>query len=148
MVKRILVLTVALVLQYASVVQAVEPESSKYLLRDPTLRVMVQLIILTFLNHLQFLALRGNTSAILAQLQNDLELARNQTAVPGMGVAIIHKGKLIFAEGFGKRNKNDPFTPEVRSIRIWDVHALCLFIDSTIFFRMFLIPRPCLCLDL
>lgn len=42
-----------------------------------------------------------------------MELARNQTGIPGMGVAIIHKGKLIFAEGFGKRNKKDPFTPEV-----------------------------------
>ncbi|KAF9335525.1 hypothetical protein BG006_011296 [Podila minutissima] len=39
-------------------------------------------------------------------------MARNQTGVPGMSVAIFHKGKLIFAEGFGKRNKMDPFTPE------------------------------------
>ncbi|KAG0000798.1 hypothetical protein BGZ79_005454 [Entomortierella chlamydospora] len=29
-----------------------------------------------------------------------------------MSVAILHKGKLIFAEGFGKRNDRDPFTPE------------------------------------
>ncbi|KAG0028078.1 hypothetical protein BGZ82_008628 [Podila clonocystis] len=33
-----------------------------------------------------------------------------------MSVAVIHKGKLIFAEGFGKRNQKDPFTPETRSI--------------------------------
>jgi hypothetical protein len=46
-----------------------------------------------------------------------MELARNQTGIPGMGVAIIHKGKLIFAEGFGKRNKKDPFTPEVKTIQ-------------------------------
>ncbi|KAG0360988.1 hypothetical protein BG005_009448 [Podila minutissima] len=88
MVRRILILTVALVLQYASVVQAAEPDASP----------------------------RGNTTAVLAKLKVDLELARTQTAVPGMSVAIIHKGKLIFAEGFGKRNKKDPFTPETRSM--------------------------------
>ncbi|KAF9022778.1 hypothetical protein BGZ52_000573 [Haplosporangium bisporale] len=63
-----------------------------------------------------FEAPRGNTTAILAKLRNDLELARNQSAVPGMGVAIIHKGKLIFAEGFGKRNNKDLFTPETLSM--------------------------------
>ncbi|KAG0360990.1 hypothetical protein BG005_009450 [Podila minutissima] len=88
MVKRIFLLTVALVLQYASVTQAAESDSTP----------------------------RGNTTAILAQLRADMELARNQTGIPGMGVAIIHKGKLIFAEGFGKRNKKDPFTPETRSM--------------------------------
>ncbi|KAG0368021.1 hypothetical protein BGZ54_002831 [Gamsiella multidivaricata] len=29
-----------------------------------------------------------------------------------MSVAVLHKGKLIFAEGFGKRNRNDPVTAE------------------------------------
>ncbi|KAG0328459.1 hypothetical protein BG000_000485 [Podila horticola] len=53
---------------------------------------------------------------ILAKLKVDIELARNRTGVPGLGVAIMHKGKLVFAEGFGKRNKNDPFTPETRSM--------------------------------
>ncbi|KAG0331173.1 hypothetical protein BG000_011129 [Podila horticola] len=28
----------------------------------------------------------------------------------------MHKGKLIFAEGFGKRNKHHPFTPETHSM--------------------------------
>ncbi|KAF9314020.1 hypothetical protein BG003_004587 [Podila horticola] len=88
MVKRILLLTVALVLQYGSVVKAAESESTP----------------------------RGNVTAILAQLRADMELARNYMGIPGMGVAIIYKGKLIFAEGFGKRNKNDPFTPETRSM--------------------------------
>ncbi|KAF8932579.1 hypothetical protein BGZ58_006915, partial [Dissophora ornata] len=41
-----------------------------------------------------------------------IELARNQTGIPGMSVAVLHKGKLIFAEGLGKRNKNDPVTAE------------------------------------
>lgn len=51
---------------------------------------------------------------ILAKLKVDIELARNQTGTPGMSVAIMHKGKLVFAEGFGKRNQKDPFTPEVK----------------------------------
>ncbi|KAF9431477.1 hypothetical protein BGZ76_000254 [Entomortierella beljakovae] len=38
------------------------------------------------------------------------------TGIPGMSVAIIHKGKLIFAEGFGKRNGRDPFTAETVSM--------------------------------
>lgn len=42
-----------------------------------------------------------------------MELARNKTGLPGMSVAVLHKGKLIFAEGFGKRNRNDPVTAEV-----------------------------------
>ncbi|KAF9346690.1 hypothetical protein BGX26_001794 [Mortierella sp. AD094] len=29
-----------------------------------------------------------------------------------MSVPILHKGKLVFAEGFGKRNEHDPFTAE------------------------------------
>ncbi|KAF9380431.1 hypothetical protein CPC16_010322, partial [Podila verticillata] len=57
-----------------------------------------------------------NTDKILAQLKADLEMARNRTGVPGMSVAVMHKGKLIFAEGFGKRNQKDPFTPETRSM--------------------------------
>jgi len=65
-----------------------------------------------FLYH--FCTAARDTNAVLAKLKADLELARNQTGIPGMSVAIIHKGKLIFAEGFGKRNKKDPFTPEVR----------------------------------
>ncbi|KAF9432547.1 hypothetical protein BGZ76_010643 [Entomortierella beljakovae] len=41
-----------------------------------------------------------------------LEEARNQSGIPGMSVAILHKGKLVFAEGFGTRNGIDPFTAE------------------------------------
>ncbi|KAF9335521.1 hypothetical protein BG006_011292 [Podila minutissima] len=87
MVKRFLILTVALVLQYASVIHAAEPDS----------------------------ATRA-TDAILAKLKIDLESVQNRACIPGMSVAVIHKGKLIFAEGYGKRNQKDPFTPETRSI--------------------------------
>ncbi|KAF9301303.1 hypothetical protein BGZ74_006882 [Mortierella antarctica] len=83
MVKRFFILTVALVLQYASVAHTAE--------LDPTRR-----------------------QCDLRELKLDLELARNQTGIPGMSVAVIHKGELVFAEGFGKRNKKDLFTPETR----------------------------------
>ncbi|KAF9956491.1 hypothetical protein BGZ72_002770 [Mortierella alpina] len=41
-----------------------------------------------------------------------LEKARVRSGIPGMSVAILHKGKLVFAEGFGKRNEFEPFTAE------------------------------------
>ncbi|GJJ75563.1 D-alanyl-D-alanine carboxypeptidase [Entomortierella parvispora] len=42
-----------------------------------------------------------------------IDHARKLTGVPGMSVAVMHKGKVIFAEGFGQRNKNgDPVTAE------------------------------------
>ncbi|KAI9232918.1 MAG: beta-lactamase/transpeptidase-like protein [Podila humilis] len=87
MVKRFFFLTVALALQYASVIHAGEPDSAT---RD--------------------------TNAIFAKLKIDLEIARNKTGTPGMSIAVMHKGKLVFVEGFGKRNENDPFTPETRSM--------------------------------
>ncbi|KAF9335523.1 hypothetical protein BG006_011294 [Podila minutissima] len=87
MVKTLFVLKAALVLQFATVIYAGEPDSVP---RD--------------------------MDTILAKLKADIELARNRTGVPGLGVAIMHKGKLVFAEGFGKRNKKDPFTPETRSM--------------------------------
>ncbi|KAG0277916.1 hypothetical protein BGZ97_009815, partial [Linnemannia gamsii] len=48
----------------------------------------------------------------LLKWREAMELARNKTGLPGMSVAVLHKGKLIFAEGFGKRNRNDPVTAE------------------------------------
>ncbi|KAF8928004.1 beta-lactamase/transpeptidase-like protein [Dissophora ornata] len=49
---------------------------------------------------------------LLSNLREALEGARLKTGSTGMSVAVIHKGKLIFAEGFGKRNQHEPFTPE------------------------------------
>ncbi|KAF9910100.1 hypothetical protein EC991_007232 [Linnemannia zychae] len=59
----------------------------------------------------------ANTSAkeFLANLSTTLEKARVEGGVHGMSVAILHKGELVFAEGFGKRNKTDPFTKETVS---------------------------------
>ncbi|KAG0200075.1 hypothetical protein BGX28_006766 [Mortierella sp. GBA30] len=48
----------------------------------------------------------------LANLSELIERARVQCGVAGLSVAIMHKGKIIFAEGFGKRNENEPVTPE------------------------------------
>ncbi|KAF9585479.1 hypothetical protein BGW38_002195 [Lunasporangiospora selenospora] len=49
----------------------------------------------------------------LGNLTEILKKALTRVGVPGMSVAIYHKGEIVYAEGFGKRNaKGDPFTPE------------------------------------
>ncbi|KAF9364296.1 hypothetical protein BGX34_002003 [Mortierella sp. NVP85] len=48
----------------------------------------------------------------LPDLREVIEKGRTQCGVPGMGVAVLHKGELVFAEGFGKRNAQEPFTSE------------------------------------
>lgn len=42
-----------------------------------------------------------------------LERARIEGGIPGMSVAIMYKGELVFAQGFGNRNRVDPFTEKV-----------------------------------
>lgn len=42
-----------------------------------------------------------------------LEKARIEGGITGMAVAVMHKGHIVFAQGFGKRNRKDPFTTEV-----------------------------------
>ncbi|KAH7054808.1 beta-lactamase/transpeptidase-like protein [Linnemannia elongata] len=49
---------------------------------------------------------------LLANLRDDLEKARVLNGVPGMSVAVMHKGEVIFAEGFGLRNDKDVFTAD------------------------------------
>ncbi|KAF9994050.1 hypothetical protein BGZ80_006130 [Entomortierella chlamydospora] len=51
----------------------------------------------------------------LADLPDIIEKARVQCCVAGMSLAILHKGKLIFAEGFGKRDEENTFTAETLS---------------------------------
>ena len=48
-----------------------------------------------------------------SQLYDVLEKARVECGIVGMSVAVLYKGDLVFAEGFGKRNQQDPFTAEV-----------------------------------
>ncbi|KAF9572594.1 hypothetical protein EC968_009666 [Mortierella alpina] len=42
--------------------------------------------------------------ASLADLHNTIEETRLQLGIPGLSVAVLYKDKIIFAEGFGKRN--------------------------------------------
>lgn len=53
------------------------------------------------------------TTMNTSQLHDVLERARVECGIVGMSVAVLYKGELIFAEGFGKRNFQDPFTVEV-----------------------------------
>ncbi|KAF9922861.1 hypothetical protein FBU30_007004 [Linnemannia zychae] len=56
-----------------------------------------------------------STKDFLANLPAALEKARIEGGIVGMSVAILYKGELVFAEGFGKRNRIDPFTKETVS---------------------------------
>ncbi|KAF9133990.1 hypothetical protein BG015_003482 [Linnemannia schmuckeri] len=47
-----------------------------------------------------------------ADLSTVLEKARIENGIPGMSVAVMYKGELLFADGFGKRNEEDPFTKD------------------------------------
>ncbi|KAF9901681.1 hypothetical protein BX616_002182 [Lobosporangium transversale] len=55
---------------------------------------------------------RVSAPASLSNLRSVIEKARVESGIPGMSVAVLYKGKLVFAEGFGKRNAKDPFEPE------------------------------------
>ncbi|KAF9310438.1 hypothetical protein BGZ91_007090, partial [Linnemannia elongata] len=48
----------------------------------------------------------------LAHLHEILEETRVEAGLKGMSVAVMHRGELIFADGFGQRNDTDPFTAE------------------------------------
>ncbi|KAF8936851.1 beta-lactamase/transpeptidase-like protein [Dissophora ornata] len=51
----------------------------------------------------------------LASLHDVIERGRVQCGIQGMSIAVLYKGDLIFAEGFGKRNEYDAFTAETLS---------------------------------
>lgn len=56
---------------------------------------------------------------VLKGLAQSIDQSRKACGIPGMAVAILFKGELIFAEGFGIRNEQqEPFTPEVSSRRV------------------------------
>ena len=58
---------------------------------------------------------RRSSATMYQDWSDAIELARNQTGVPGLSIAVLYRGKVVYAEGFGKRNnKNEPVTPEVR----------------------------------
>ncbi|KAF9572218.1 hypothetical protein EC968_010156 [Mortierella alpina] len=51
----------------------------------------------------------------LKDLRRVIENGMIKCGIPGLSVAVFYKGEIIFAEGFGKRNENDPFTAETLS---------------------------------
>ncbi|KAF9209252.1 hypothetical protein BGZ49_005529 [Haplosporangium sp. Z 27] len=55
---------------------------------------------------------RARSTAPVDNIRQFLKQGMNQTGTVGMSIAIIYKGKLIFSEGYGRRNEHDPFTPE------------------------------------
>ncbi|KAF9326308.1 hypothetical protein BGZ91_001997, partial [Linnemannia elongata] len=57
----------------------------------------------------------GSHGSFIENLPAVLEKARIEGGIPGMAVAIMHKGHIVFAQGFGKRNRKDPFTTETVS---------------------------------
>ncbi|KAF9568362.1 hypothetical protein EC968_002930 [Mortierella alpina] len=48
----------------------------------------------------------------LADLTEVLEDARIRCGIPGMSIAVLYKGELVYVAGFGKRNESEPFTPK------------------------------------
>ncbi|KAF9977048.1 hypothetical protein BGZ73_007161 [Actinomortierella ambigua] len=56
-----------------------------------------------------------NTAGMYQEWTDDIEKARVAVGVYGMSVAVVHKGNIVYAQGFGKRNDIDPFTPETVS---------------------------------
>lgn len=55
-----------------------------------------------------------NTTGVFQEWTDDIEKARANLGIQGMSVAVVHKGRITYAQGFGKRNDTDPFTPEVQ----------------------------------
>ncbi|KAG0051454.1 hypothetical protein BGZ83_003739 [Gryganskiella cystojenkinii] len=54
-----------------------------------------------------------NRRALYQDWNDAIELARNRSGTPGLSVAVLLRGKVIYAEGFGKRNdRGDPVTAE------------------------------------
>jgi CubicO group peptidase (beta-lactamase class C family) len=51
------------------------------------------------------------------ELSSTLKGVMQRCGIPGMSLAVLHKNQVIFAEGFGKRNKTDPYTVDVSQ---WD----------------------------
>ena len=53
-------------------------------------------------------------AAALAQLDTLTTDAMARTGVPGVAVAVVHKGELVYAKGFGVRDVDtgEPVTPD------------------------------------
>ncbi len=51
---------------------------------------------------------RARITAAIGQMDQLVAQAMKRTAIPGMSVAIVHDGKLVYAKGFGVRKVGDP----------------------------------------
>ncbi|KAF9972677.1 hypothetical protein BGZ73_004190 [Actinomortierella ambigua] len=49
---------------------------------------------------------------VFSKWTEEIEKARKNIGIHGTSVAVVYKGEIIYAKGFGKRNDTDPFTPE------------------------------------
>ncbi|KAG0041959.1 hypothetical protein BGZ83_001074 [Gryganskiella cystojenkinii] len=55
----------------------------------------------------------SSNNAMYQDWNEAIELARNKSGTPGLSVAALHHGKVIYDKGFGKRNnRGDPVTAE------------------------------------
>ncbi|KAF9955264.1 hypothetical protein BGZ70_010296 [Mortierella alpina] len=77
-----------------------------------TLIIFAQALQLIASSVVEGLPLDGQATKF-ANWRDTIEHARKLSGIPGMSVAVLHRGKVIFAEGFGKRNKeNEPVTAD------------------------------------
>ncbi|KAF9165107.1 hypothetical protein DFQ26_000606 [Actinomortierella ambigua] len=53
--------------------------------------------------------------ALFDKWTKDIEQARQGLCIQGSSIVVVHKGKIVYAQGFGKRNDKDPFTPHTLS---------------------------------
>ncbi|KAF8966713.1 hypothetical protein BGZ46_000327 [Entomortierella lignicola] len=58
------------------------------------------------------MSVHSSSETRLSNLKDVIGRGLVKCGIPGLGLAILHKGKLIFADGFGIRNDKDPFTAE------------------------------------
>ena len=77
-----------------------------------------------------------NQAATFVDWRKTIDHARNQTGIPGLSVAVLHKGNIIFAEGFGIRNKNnDPVNADVSLYLRVFLHVTAHFEDVVFTFE-------------
>jgi CubicO group peptidase (beta-lactamase class C family) len=60
------------------------------------------------------LSIAGLSQSSVESLDKYVEAARNQWQVPGLSIAVVHDGKVVFSKGYGVRElgKNEPVTTE------------------------------------
>jgi CubicO group peptidase (beta-lactamase class C family) len=79
----------------------------------------------------------AQTPEQLAALEKDIEAARARIGVPGVSVAVVKDGKVVFSKGFGLRDveKKQPVTPDTlfaigSSTKAFTAAALLMAVDA------------------